>query len=70
MKVKTLDYCDPIQHAEKREEAWDRFAAKLPVCGICHTKVSPGQSVHIAKRMAVCDFCMVELAENVEILEE
>lgn len=61
---------DPAHQAERREAEWDRFVEKLPTCTLCRRKLFPGQKLHTASYMIVCDSCVEELNDDYEIVEE
>ena len=54
---------------EQRQNAWDVYASKLPVCVICGERIREGEDVHEAHGKKVCAACMEELEENFGYVE-
>ncbi|MBQ8797198.1 MAG: hypothetical protein IJZ56_03270 [Oscillospiraceae bacterium] len=53
----------------RRQGAWDKHLAKLPVCVICGHKIMDGEDVYEARAKSVCAGCMEELTENMGCVE-
>ncbi len=64
------DCYDPVQQAEQQEAAWDRLVEKFPVCTLCRSRIFPGNKVHTAHFMVVCNSCVNILNDDYEILED
>ena len=63
------DCYEAYYQEDRRQEAWDHYLAKLPVCVICGEHIHEGQTVHESGGKFVCSSCMDELTENVGFVE-
>lgn len=63
------DCYEAFYQEDRRQEAWDAYMARLPVCVICGERVPEGQTVHESGGKFVCGYCMDELAENYGLVE-
>ena len=67
--MKIPDCYEAFYQEDRRQEAWDAYMARLPVCVICGEHVPEGQPVHESGGKFVCDCCMDDLNENIGIVE-
>lgn len=63
------DCYESFRQEDARQEAWDSYLAKLPVCAICGKKIHNGQEVHESGGKSVCSCCLDDLTENAGIVE-
>lgn len=63
------DCYDPANQEDRRQDDWDRFADRLPVCTLCHRRLCPGDKFHTARYMIVCPSCKEELDESEDVVE-
>lgn len=58
------DCYEAYRQEEARQNAWDIYLSKLPVCDICGEKIHEGYPVHEHRGKCVCGDCMDALFEN------
>lgn len=64
------DCYDPVGQEERRQQVWDRFARRLPVCSCCAHTIYPGDRFYERSGIILCADCKVDLDDSERVLEE